>query len=250
MTTATEDAFRIALLDPSRPTPEGLTDGAGRPAGRRYAVYRNNVAVSLREALEAGFPAIRSLIGAQNFATTAQMFSRQYLPDTPMMFRYGAGFPEFLETVPQLHHLGYLPDVARLELALRESYHAADAAPFDPASLADLTETRLATLHLPIAPATRVVSSPWPIHAIHRFALEPGAPKPPAHAQDVLIARPDFDPLPHLLPAGAAKMIRALLRGQPLAAAVDAAPDELDLPATLSLLVTSGALGHPKGPHQ
>ena len=44
----------------------GVSAGAGRPAGRRYAVYLNNVAVSLTEALATGFPAVAALLGEES----------------------------------------------------------------------------------------------------------------------------------------------------------------------------------------
>ena len=44
--------FVPALLDPEAAIPPGLVDRAGRAAGKRFDVYRNNVAVGLADALE------------------------------------------------------------------------------------------------------------------------------------------------------------------------------------------------------
>ena len=114
-------AFQAGLLDARAPVPSGLTDGKGRPAGRRYAVYRNNVAVSLTEAITTGFPAIASLLGAANMGHIAGTYIRREQPDTPILSQYGAGFPDFLAAQDQLSHLPYLADVARIDLAMRRS---------------------------------------------------------------------------------------------------------------------------------
>ncbi|MDJ0820427.1 MAG: DNA-binding domain-containing protein [Paracoccaceae bacterium] len=235
-------AFRTALLDAAQPVPPGLTDGKGRPAGRRYAVYRNNVAVSLREALATGFPAVEKLIGAENFAHVAGVFLRSAPPVSPLMMHYGAGFPEFLAGFKALGHIQYLAEVARLELALRRSYHAADAPVADPAILQSLDEEALMAAHMTLAPAVEVVRSPWPLWSIYTFTMTPGAPKPEARTEDVIILRAEFDPEPHLLPAGGAAFITALSNGAPFGEAVDAAGDAFDLGATLSLLLQGGAI--------
>ena len=241
MASYAETGFRSALLRGDAPVPEGLTDGAGRPAGRRYDVYRNNVAVALREALETGFPAVARLIGPENFARAAGMFLRSHPPTSPVMMEYGAGFPEFLEGIEALRGIGYLGDVARLELALRQSYHAADAPALDATRLAGMDEVALMGARLVPAPALRLLCSSWPLLSIYRFTMETGRPKPPARAEAVVITRPDFDPVPHLLPPGGAGFLAALTRGETFGAAVEAAGPGFDLSATLSLLLRQGA---------
>ncbi|MBS0126128.1 DNA-binding domain-containing protein [Thetidibacter halocola] len=242
MQTVSEDLFGQALLDAAQPVPEGLTDGAGRPAGRRYAVYRNNVAVSLREALAVGFPALERLIGAENFGRVAGLYLRQEPPASPLMAGYGAGFPAFLAGLPPLAHMKFLPDVARLELALRRSYHAADSTPIDPAVLQGLDEAALGAARLRLAPSAILLRSAWPVLSIWSHALATDAPKPVARAEDVLVARPGFDPEPHLLPKGGGAFLAAVLNGSRFDAALERAGADFDLPATLTLLLQTGAL--------
>ena len=239
------DDFLPALMDPDRPVPQGLQDGAGRPAGRRFNVYRNNVTASLIAALEQGFPAVSKLLGAQNFTGLARAFVQANPPRSRLMMHYGADFPTFLDATPQLAHLGYLGDVARLELALRRSYHAADSTPLDPAALAAIPPDALATTTLTLAPATEVIPSPWPLHAIWAFTMIPGSPKPPPQPQDVLITRPDFDPVAHPMPKGGAAFVAALREGATLGAAHEAGMarnDSFDPAPILGLLIAGAAI--------
>jgi hypothetical protein len=242
--TVTQTEFREAIFDGARDRPEGLSDSEGHIAGRRFDVYRNNVAVSLSDALATGFPTIAKLIGTENFKAISGVFLRQTPPSSPMMIHYGAEFPVFLESFEPLAHLGYLADVARLELALRQSYHAADATSVNPDALAALPPERLTELVMKFAPAVSLLRSPWPVHAIWAFNMQDG-PKPQAIAQDVIILRPGFDPEPHALAPGGYAFITALMVGGTLGAAAAVATDEapdFDLSATLGLLLAGNAL--------
>jgi Putative DNA-binding domain len=237
--------FRTALLDPKAERPAGLTDGDGQAAGRRFDVYRNNVAVSLTEALETAFPVIAKLIGAANFRTLAAVFLRRHPPTSPLMMFYGAEMPEFLAGFEHTSSIGYLPDIARLELALRESYHAADADPIDPAILQSIPPEALTEATVSLAPSLRLIRSRWPVHAIWLYNTAKDAPKPAMEAQDIAILRPDMDPEPHLLPPGGGAFVSALLDGRTIADALDAATSdtaEFDLSATLGLLIGAGAI--------
>ncbi len=240
-----QTTFRSALLDPEIPSPEGLCDNAGRPAGRRFDVYRNNVAASLGEALEMAFPVVAKLVGTQNFRTLAGVFHRRFPPTSPLMMYYGTEMPSFLSDFGPTSKIGYLPDVARLEIALRESYHAADAEPIDPEKLQSLPPDRLIAAKVTLAPSFRLINSRWPVYSIWRFNTSPGAPKPTMQAEDVAILRPDLDPEPYLLPAGGGVFLASLQQGNTLGDALDAANEataEFDLPAVLSILIGAGAI--------
>jgi hypothetical protein len=241
----TQNQFRAAVFDPDLAVPSTLLDGLDRPAGKRFNVYRNNVIVSLKDAMTDCFPVVAKLIGPQNFASLAGLYVRAHPPSDPRMMFYGAEFPALLESFEPLAHVRYLSDVARLEIAQRQSYHAADAPLLDPAIFATLPPEDLAKAKLKLAPAVVLVRSAWPILDIWHFNMTPDAPQPSAGAQDVLITRQEFDPHMHALPGGSADLIEDLQNQTPLGAAlekVEADYPDFNFPALLGFLIQNGAL--------
>lgn len=232
-------AFAAALLDPGRAVPAGLTDPAGRPAGRRFAVYRNNVVVGLTEALATAFPSVCRQLGADSFARLAGVFVRAHPPSSPLLMFYGDALPGFLAGFQPLADRPWAADLARLDLALRESYHAADAAALDAAAIAALPPDRLLAARVRLSPALRLVLSSFPLLDLWRAE---GAPAEPPCGQDILVLRPGFDPQPHALPPGGAGFVAALLAGRSLGEAMDAAGSGHPLAETWTLLLTGGAL--------
>lgn len=210
----------------------------GGPVGRRFDVYRNNVAGGLTRVLEAGFPAVRRLVGEEFFAAMAGVFLRAHPPKGRVMMLYGADFPGFLAGFAPVAHLGYLADVAWLEQALRESYHAADHVP---AALAGIEPEALLMRGLRLAPSARLLRSDWPVQGIWAATLR-GAVAPGPGAQDVLVLRQGFDPVGHVLPARGAEFIAALGRGMTLAEAIDAGGEGFEAGAVLGLILAQGAV--------
>lgn len=236
----TQTKFVDALLNPAQAVPDGLTDPKGRSAGKRFDVYRNNVAVSLTEALRTAFPVIRKIVGDAFFDAMAGVFLRQHPPSSPVLMFYGAEMPGFLDGFEPVAHLGYLPDMARLELALRHSYHAADSTPMTADALQAFPPDRLMQVRLRFAPAVQLIRSDWPLHAIWRANTEPNAPAPQMRPEDILITRPEFDPVPHLLPAGSGGVMDQLMKNSRMDEALEAA--HVDLVALFNLLVAGGAI--------
>ncbi|MGB8813769.1 MAG: DNA-binding domain-containing protein [Paracoccaceae bacterium] len=238
----TQGQFLEALMDANRVVPEGLVDAQGRPAGKRFSVYRNNVVVGLTGALETGYPVVRRLLGEEFFAAMVGVYLRAHPPLSRMMMLYGDTLPEFLETFQPVAHLPYLPDVARLELRLRQSYHSEDRPALSATVLANLSPAQFLAAKPVLAPAVQLVRSLWPIHAIWRMNTENDAPPPAWHEESVLILRPEFDPAPHLLPSGGGIFVSALLAGATLGSAIDQAGESHDLTTTLSMILRGGGI--------
>ena len=114
--------FTRALLRPDLHTPAEIIAPAHDSATRRFAVYRN----SLSDALETAFPAIRALLGDTNFRNIAGVYCRAHPPTSPIMQQFGADFGVFLDGFEPVKRFRCLPDIAKIEIALRQAYHAAD----------------------------------------------------------------------------------------------------------------------------
>ena len=225
--------------------PNGLTNPDGRPAQKRFDVYRNNVVLSLLEALATGFPVVKKLLGDDFFRAMALDFIRQHPPRSPLMMHFGADLPAFLAGFAPAQKLGFLPDVARLEIALRESYHAPDAAPLPTALLQTTPADKLMELRFLLAPSVRLLRSRWPIYSIWMAHQDPAGPPPSPGGQAVLVTRPQFDPLPQLLPEGAATFLMAIDSGAAFGAAVEQTSGKIphfNLNQTLTLLLQTHAL--------
>jgi hypothetical protein len=241
-----QHAFAAALLDPGRPAPEGLP-GAGRESpASRFAVHRNNVFVGLTEALRAGFPCTARLVGTEFFAALARVFVAAHPPDSPVLLSYGAGFADFLASFPPAANLPYLADVARIERAATEAYHARDEPALSADALALVPPERAPFLRLRLHPSLRLLRSSFPAFTIWRMNAADGAPGPVdlSDAQNTLILRPDAEVDVRPVSNAAHDFIAALARGRTLAQAAAralAADAGFDLSAHLRQSIAMGA---------
>src|SRR5215468_10179213 len=165
-------AFASALVDPERATPTVVAGPKGKAAVKRYNVYRNNVTVSLIDALAAVYPAVQRITGAEFFRAMARFHIRARPPTSPLLFEYGRDFPDFVEQYEHARTMPWLADVARIERAWLDAYHAADAEPLRAAMLGAVAPERLADVVLTAHPATRIVRSPF--SAVTIFAANRG----------------------------------------------------------------------------
>lgn len=237
-------AFVQALLAPDLPSPQGLTGRDGVSPTRRFAVYRNNVTVSLIDALASIFPTVQNLVGKDFFRAMARLYVTAHPPTSPLLFTYGESFPVFLEGFTPAADLPFLADVARIERLWLDAFHAADAAPLDPATLAQIPAEDLANVRFQPHPATRIARLNHAAGTIIRndragISLDGVNPMTP---EAVLVTRPAFDVAVEILPEGGASVLETLLAGGTLGQAFAVAePEGADIPVLLGLALGAGA---------
>ncbi|MDE2441470.1 MAG: putative DNA-binding domain-containing protein [Betaproteobacteria bacterium] len=241
--------FTAALINPDLPPPPGLTAWNGSDPAQRFRVYRNNVIVSLIDALADSFAVTQELVGEEFFRGMARLYAYANPPQSRLMAFYGTDFPDFIEHFPPADSLPYLADVARLEYRRIVAYHAADVPGVTPeavsAALADtaaLPDMRV-TLHpsLSVLSSNSAVVSLW---AAHQGAFDLSTVVPDT-AEIALVLRHGLDVEVLPISAAAGAFIYELQAGAGLGrAAAEATTIETDfnLASILGLLLQKSAI--------
>lgn len=246
-----QTVFASALLNPELPCPPGLRTWNGSDPATRFAVYRNNVVVSLIDALADTYPVVQALVGEEFFRAMAGVFARAHPPRSRVMAYYGDSFAEFIAAFAPAASVPYLADVARLEMARVLAYHAADAEPVATdalhAALAD--PQQLVALRLVLHPSVQVITSEFAVLSIWAAHQDASCAPPmdPDVAQAVLVYRNALTVDSQELATGAAVFVSNLQSGQSLLDAADAASTsdaEFDLTHTLALLLRLQLITH------
>jgi hypothetical protein len=233
---------RALLADPAAP-PAGLFVDGPVPAAAAFRVHRNTILGGLAGALRLSFPTVERLVGADFFDQAAAAFAAVRPPRAAALSAYGDDFADFLAGYGPARELGYLPDVARLDLAIERAAAAADAPmgrliPLDSA-VALALPVSLALLALR-HPADRIRAAVEDGSDAALRALDP-TPRPSWLA---VWRRPDgASVLPLSPPAG--RFLAALLEGDPPGQALAAAQGLASSPDAALLAVQAEVFAAP-----
>ncbi len=240
--------FSTALRAPEEAVPPEIGKTNNQPSLKRFNVYRNNVASSLRSAMAATYPVVEALVGAEFFAPMAQAYVADNIPSSPVLLEYGESFAEFLERFEPVRQLGYLPDVARVEWAFNESFHAKDAEPITIKALSALDPQALEYVRFALHPSLRLTRSSWPVLSIWQAHQQDD---PAAHMEKIagprqgeagFVVRPKFEVTATIVPVAAVDFLTELSNGKTLTQAADVITEaeQADMGAMLATLFEAG----------
>lgn len=220
-------AIAATLLNGPDHLPAGLFLGDEAAILRGLRVHANSISHARLVALEETFPHTRRHLGEAEFNRLSRAFVDSGAVAGRPLAAIGAGFADWLE-------IPVAADLARIEWAWLESYHAAEARALTLADLAGLDEAGLLALPVRRHQAVRTL----------RLASDAAALIDPAFAGAValLVARPDAEVrLVALDPAavGALALAREISPlGNPIAHLAEHHPDG---GAAIAVLIDAGA---------
>lgn len=138
----------------------------------RLKIYRNNIFSNLISTLLDTYPVILKLTGEDFTKGLLRAFILGNPPQEACLNRYGGALAAFIESFSPAKTLPYLPDVARMQWAMNESYYAPDDSPLTLADLQNMPPEILADMALPLRYSSRFLTSNWPLIAIHDFCMK------------------------------------------------------------------------------
>ena len=150
----------------------------------RLSIYQNNIILSLIKSLEAAFPATKKLVGEKFFTQTARQFARKNPPGFGSLNFYGRGFDLFLSDLESAKNHPYLPDMARLEIALNCAYYAANDDALTAETLSEIGAEKLADAQVRLRSGTTLLQSPYALDKIYKYCQNPDVPPPAIKAQN------------------------------------------------------------------
>lgn len=197
------------------------------------AAYRANAGAIAERALAGAFPTVAALVGDDSFAGLARDFWQRHPPVRGDLGEWGAALPAFISGIAALESEAYLADSARLDWLVHQASRAADGPDAAPA-LNALAEHAPEALHLALRPGCAVLTSAYPVAAIWQAHQHAGDDRfaavreafAAARAEMAFIWRDGFAVRVEALEAPAGAFSAAVLRGESLAAALDAAGEQ------------------------
>lgn len=250
--------FAAALLDGAGDDFACHVRAAGLTGARRLQVYRNNTVLNLTGALAAVYPVTRRLVGEGFFQYTAACYIARHPSRSGDLHEFGEHFPLFLQSFAPVAALTYLPDVARLEWAYHQVFHAASHPPLDLAALARVPAERRGELRFRLHPAARLLASAFPILQIWRvnqdeYSGDPTVDLDQGGVELLVLRRENLDIEFQPLEDGEFSLLHTLAGNGDFATACERAltvQPTLDLPACFRRHVLQGALVafHPPSP--
>ncbi|MGY8814312.1 MAG: HvfC/BufC family peptide modification chaperone [Gammaproteobacteria bacterium] len=214
---------------------------------QRLNIYRNNVFYSLTSALADLYPVIKRLTGTDFFNGTAKSYLLEHPPKNAAMVYFAENFPDFLLNFKNTLDNPWLSDVARVDLAWHQSYHAADSAPLTPDQLAKIPADKLAQSKLALHPSVKLIQSAYPIFQIwdvnHSERETEDKIDLGSGEESLCSFRPVNDVIVRQLDTGSFTFLQQLQNGQPLSEAMLLASEEnpeFEMDVCLARCLTDG----------
>jgi hypothetical protein len=195
--------------------------------------HANTIMHARLVALEASFPRTRGAMGHATFSSSSRHYCECAVARRSSLNHIGAGFPEFLE---EADCEPALIDLAEIERAYLESYHASEALALTLAGIGALAPEDLLELRVSPHPAARIIRlRTVPFGLIPELGAVPNG--------TIIVTRPEADVLLRSLDATESRLFDHAQNGSKIRDLIEIAIHESDEKAGLAPIINLIGVG-------
>ncbi|MGH7843437.1 MAG: HvfC/BufC family peptide modification chaperone [Candidatus Binataceae bacterium] len=134
----------------------------------RVAIYADAYFYRLLEVFKEDYPATLAVLGDAQFHNLITGYLIDYPPSEPSIMYAGRDLPTFLRANALTERTPFVADLAALERALVEIFHAADAVPLEAAAMNAIAPADWPSLRMRRHPASRILEVGWRVERVLR----------------------------------------------------------------------------------
>jgi hypothetical protein len=153
----------------------------------RVDIYANMYFYRVLDVLKEDFPATLATIGPDRFHNLVTSYLIVHPPAHFSIGQAGRHLADFLCDYPLREDFPFIPDLARLERALIESFHAADAAPLDAARMRVTPPEQWPAVRLKLHPTIVMLPLQWNVSEILKQVEDGEQPHSPTEREAVVL---------------------------------------------------------------
>jgi hypothetical protein len=222
----TQATLASALASGTQPWPDlllsGVVPGGTLDVAGALAVYRSGYLARLTEQLGETYQAVWRVVGDESFLALAEAYIAGHASTSYNLSDYGRSFAEFLEGRGETMDPPFLPELARLELAFHDLFHAEAHEAVDAAALASIGD--LSGVRLRFGRAVRLLDCRRAVYDLFRHRHDDEAPDlETERPQRVLMYRKGGDVLARELDSATFAALEALSSGRTVDEALEKA---------------------------
>ncbi|MEX2493567.1 MAG: putative DNA-binding domain-containing protein [Nitrospirales bacterium] len=138
---------------------------------RSVGLYRRAIRFNYAQVLKITYPVLVQVMGLRYFETLTRGYLKVHSSTSGDLFPFGRHLPAFLG---DLQVVPWLIELARLEWACHEAYHAADSPPLSPEHFHTIAVVDPGCVTVHLQAASRLLRLAFPVHRVW-LALQPEA---------------------------------------------------------------------------
>lgn len=221
---------------------------------QRLQIYRNNIFITLTEALKQVYPQTLRLVGEDFFVAVAREYLCTHPSPSGSLDYFGEHYPGFLATFPAVAAIPYLTEMAEFEWAHHVSYHAegVDSDVIHYSRLQEIPVEKYDDLQFRLHPSVQLCLFQYPIMSIWRYCQSEESEReevlnlPSGNSSEcILMLRQHYDVTISPLTQGEYALLSHLQNGQTFSKSCDLAlaeEPELLIPSLIQQYCSSGVI--------